>query len=314
MQIDYERDRKLLGLPPKAPLLPGAVKAVLAAGLVMLGAIVAGGLTHALAQTLSGGSLEQLQRQLRRAQTPEDIRRLALEIRNVAPDTSLGRLEAARALEYAADSLPEQKAWQQEALSNLRAARDAGLPVHITGQERILAQLQIGMQISGLLLNLGHDRQAKEELEALRAAYGKEEAWYDAEENYTNLLAYILSSAADPAVRNGRESLRRMNTIMRGSERNQSNAAYMDTWAECNFAAGRPHKAMELQRKALALASGHDLWVYVEHYRKYRDAAAKTAADLPDPDEESERRMRERIRQKGPLPAPAEDEDEGEDL
>ncbi len=233
MHIDFERDRKLLGLPPKAPLLPKPVKVILAGALVVLLAVAAGWLVRALSQLQSESGLNALNKELHRTRDPERLRQLALEIRETAPDTASGRLTTAGALEFAADCLPEQRLWQQEALANYLAARDRGLPAGMPdSQSQNLRQIGLGLQISGLLLNLGQDRQAKEETETLRATYGKSEAWYDFEDNYTNLLAYILSSAADSGVRNGKEALRVMNTIMKSNESNQNIAANAP-WSSC---------------------------------------------------------------------------------
>lgn len=283
MHIDMERDRALLGLPPKAPLLPGPIK-VLFAALLVLGVVtlLGGGLRQFLNRN-EESSIARLYSQMNHEQDTDTFRQLLLRIRNLAPNTGEGRMQTGEVMQYAAGRLPEQTLLQQEALLNFREALALGFASERGNPDFALKkEVHTRMAISGLLLDLGQDKAAKAEAENLRAQYAGEDFWPELEDNYTNLLAYILASAKDPTVRNPAEAQRLMDPLMTSSDFAKRIPAYLDTWAECYYASGKPARAVEIQRQALAGASGHELSVYIEHFRSYQAAAARLPAPAQD--------------------------------
>jgi len=112
----------------------------------------------------------------------------------------------------------------------------------------------------------GQVREQKALLEA-----GVEEC--DGELNFTNDLAYLLATAADPQLRNGRKALRLARKVVRSSEIERPD--YLDTLA-CAFAeAGNFRKAVEHSLRALELIESREvadevLAAYRSHLETFR--------------------------------------------
>lgn len=269
MRIDMEKDRKLLGLPPKEPLLPRALKIFLAILLITILASLVGAELRRSRIDSGRTSLHTMFAQMRFTADPAEVLRLAGEIRSQARNNTEDKTLAGHALSYAAEYASDRELWLNEALFAFQTAREIELAQKKKPQA---LDPSIGMMISGVLLDLGHERLALETAEALRMSMEREE-WEEYTDDYENMLAYIYASAKSPHIRDGQKAVAIMEKIIKMSDENETNSAYLDTLAESYYAAGQPDKAVLTQRRALAGAETQNLYTFLSHYEKYEKAA-----------------------------------------
>ena len=274
-----ERDRALLGLPPRGVLVPRLVWLLLGVLLVTGFSATLGMVAQKVRLLLDEIHAAALNDELWRESDPERIGRLALQIRELAGDTARGRRRAAQAVEYASGHIAQQRLWLGEAMNLFESAEI--LPQDMGGEDAE-ALFYNTLMLSGVQLELGLERQALETLgsideerfSALSAAdRGASTAEWERHDDYYNLKAYILSSANDPQVRDPQSAMQAIRRVMpEGAELADYSAAELDTLAECYYAGGQPDEAQRVQRLALARARGWRLWPYLEHFRKYTAA------------------------------------------
>lgn len=277
MRIDMERDRALLGLPPRGVLVPKPVWLLLGVLLITGFAATLGIVAQRLRLLVDEIQAAALSDELLREADPQKIRALALQVRELAGSTAIGRRRAALAMEYASCHVPQQRLWLGEAMNLFESAA----ALH-QGQGEEDDAFYDSLMLSGVQLELGLDRQALETLSGIDedkfAAISSGDGSADDElrqkhDEYYNLKAYILGSAGDPQVRDPQGAMQAIRRVIpEGAELADYSAAELDTLAECYYAIGRPAEAAEVQRLALADARSWRLWIYLEHFRKYAAA------------------------------------------
>ena len=279
MRIDMERDRALLGLPPRGALVPKPVWLLLGV-LLITGVSAALGLVAQRSRLLADEvQARKLVNSLMSETDPERIGKLAVQIRELAGNTAPGRRRAASVLESASCHLPQQRLWLSEAMNLFESVI---VSHHGAEDDDAEASFYDTLMLSGIQLELGLERQALETLENVDedefatqdpGDQDSDPALRRQHDDYYNLKAYILSSASDPQVRDPQGAMQAIRRVIpEDADLADYPAAELDTLAECYYAAGHPEDAARVQRLALAGAKDWRLWTYLEHFRKYTAA------------------------------------------
>lgn len=298
MRIDIKKDRELLGLPPRKRAIPLSIK-------LFLGLFLVVGLSAILGLAAQKGRLlaedvyyaNLVYQLVQQGKEPRKIEALARQIRALGLETAQGKFETAQVLSYAANFLPERRLWQSDALNLFESAQALERESQEQADNPAL-DFYCAISISGLLFELGYQKQALEALAGIDEEKLSLESGISAntvttqvdEERklipteydvYYNLKAYILSSATDPAVRNPALAMKLIDKVFRDDwQTGNYPPAYLDTLAECYYANNQPEKAYEIQRKALAGAASEQLTDYLQHFKKYAEAANASIAPL----------------------------------
>lgn len=294
MAFQPEERRSELGLPP---LISRRQRIFFGIFAITILPLVVGGVGWAIGTLYRGTQMQTLQKEFNDAVQlePTALAQAIPEIETTAANLSgniYTHLLMADLYAFAARRLPSQQMYNEQAL------RDTQKALQLAKADSTIepvALMQLYSQEAGLLQDLGHDREAikasehamkmlkkvKTKLPDTKTSTAKKSqdaALASLRITLLNSHAYLLASAKDVSKSEALKALVLAKEVIaspqpQGGRFTSDIPPYLDTLAEAYFATGDAKQALMIQKRALALAKGEELAIYLVHYDKYLAAA-----------------------------------------